>query len=205
MHAFVHLYDAFKVLFVSRVGTTLAQIRSYATTGPSLWNALPSSLPSLHLTLLSGSLSASISLLKTYFCSRGLRTGSDAEWSLLPAALYKFRNTIKIQTFSTSASSCVLQHGCGRWDMFRLSARTGSSLLCKVRLRWRGSGRPGLCRRRHHPPRGKGWKRVDEGRTERKSWHVSGRFCRGHRGHSSGAGVHECRTGCLRYFASTLV
>jgi len=70
----------------------MAQTRSFATIGPSLWNALPSSL---RLTLLSGSLSASLSLLKTYFYSRGLRTGSAIEFSLPWAALYKFRNTIR--------------------------------------------------------------------------------------------------------------
>src|SRR6218665_1027824 len=47
--------------------------RTFSTIRPSLWNALPSSL---HLTLLSGSLSSSLSLLNTYFYSRGLRT----EW-----------------------------------------------------------------------------------------------------------------------------
>jgi len=55
-----------------------------------LWKALPSSLP-----LPYGSLSASLSLLKTYFYSRGLLTGGATEWSLLWAALYIFRNTIR--------------------------------------------------------------------------------------------------------------
>src|SRR6218665_1557131 len=58
----------------------MAQTRSFATIGPSLWNALPSSY---RLTLLSGSRSASLSLLKTYLYSQGLRTGSATEWSLL--------------------------------------------------------------------------------------------------------------------------
>jgi len=62
---------------------------SFATIGPSLWNALPSSL---HL---SGSLSASLSLLKTYFYSWGLHTGSTTEWSLPWAVLYKLRNMIR--------------------------------------------------------------------------------------------------------------
>ena len=67
-------------LFVPRVRTTLAQTRSFANIGPSLWNALPSSL---RITLLSGSLPTSLSLLKTSFFSRGLRTGSAAEWPQL--------------------------------------------------------------------------------------------------------------------------
>src|SRR6218665_2987729 len=50
------------VLFVLRVRTTMAQTRSFATIGPSLQNALPSSL---RLTLLSRSRSASLFLLNT--------------------------------------------------------------------------------------------------------------------------------------------
>jgi len=46
--------------------------RSFATIETSLWNALPSSL---RLTLLSGSHSTSLSLLKTYFYSRVLDDG----------------------------------------------------------------------------------------------------------------------------------
>jgi len=53
-----------QVLFVPRVKTTMAQTRSFANIGPSLWNALP---PSLQLTLLSGSLPASFSLIKTFY------------------------------------------------------------------------------------------------------------------------------------------
>ena len=68
------------VLFVLRVRTAMAQTRSSATIGPSLWNALPSSL---RLALLSGSRSVFLSLLKTYFYSWGLRIGSATEWSLL--------------------------------------------------------------------------------------------------------------------------
>ena len=69
-----------QVLFVLWVRTTIAQTRSFATMiGPSLYNALPSSL---YLTLLFGSLSASLSILKTYFYSRGVHTGSATEWSL---------------------------------------------------------------------------------------------------------------------------
>ena len=41
----------------------------------------------------SGSLSAFLSLLKTYLYSRGPRTGSAILWSVPWAALYKFRNT----------------------------------------------------------------------------------------------------------------
>jgi len=46
----------------------------------------------LYVTLLS---IINLALLKTHFYSRGLRTGSATEWSLLWAALYKFRNTIR--------------------------------------------------------------------------------------------------------------
>ena len=62
-------------LFVPRVRTTLAQTRSVATIGPTLWNALPSSL---RVIILSGSLPTALSLLKTFF-SRGSRTGSATE------------------------------------------------------------------------------------------------------------------------------
>src|SRR5688572_31165857 len=46
-------------LFVPRVRTTIAQTRSFAIIGPSLWNALPFTLRE---TFLSGSLSSSLSL-----------------------------------------------------------------------------------------------------------------------------------------------
>src|SRR6218665_967144 len=76
------------VLYVPRVRTTIAQTRSFATIGQSLWNALPSSL---RLTLLSGSLLASLFLFITaYFYYWGLRTGSATEWSRPRAALYKY-------------------------------------------------------------------------------------------------------------------
>src|SRR6218665_3338810 len=68
-----------QVFFVPRVRVTMAQTRSFATIGSSLWNALPSSV---RLTLLSGSLSASLCLLKTYFYSQCLHTESATEWSL---------------------------------------------------------------------------------------------------------------------------
>ena len=67
-------------LFVPRARTTIAQTRSFTIIGPSLWNSLPSTLRG---TLLSGSLSTSLSLLKTYFFSRGYRTGSATEWPWL--------------------------------------------------------------------------------------------------------------------------
>src|SRR5688572_9315464 len=67
-------------LFVPRARTTIAQTRSFAIIGPSLWNALPFTLRE---TFLSGSLSSSLSLLKTYFFSRGSRTGSATEWPRL--------------------------------------------------------------------------------------------------------------------------
>ena len=77
--------------FVLRVRTTMAQTRSFVTIGPSLWNALPSSLC---LTLLFGSLSAFLSHLKTYLYSWGFHTGSATERSRPWVALHKFRNTI---------------------------------------------------------------------------------------------------------------
>src|SRR6218665_113676 len=56
-----------QVLFVLQVRTTMSQTRFFATIMLlSLWNTLSSSLC---LTLLSGSHSASLSLLKTYFYS----------------------------------------------------------------------------------------------------------------------------------------
>src|SRR5688572_15366432 len=53
-------------LFVPRVATTMAQCRSFACIGPSLWNGLP---PSLHSTILSGSISTSFYHLKTFLFS----------------------------------------------------------------------------------------------------------------------------------------
>jgi len=50
-------------LFVPRVRTTLAQCRSFACVGPSLWNSLP---PILRSAFLSGSLSSSFCRLKTH-------------------------------------------------------------------------------------------------------------------------------------------
>ena len=70
---------SFHFSFTCPVRTALAQTRFFATIGTYLWNALHSSLC---LTLMSGSRSASLSLLKTYFYSRGLRTESATWWSL---------------------------------------------------------------------------------------------------------------------------
>ena len=53
-------------------------------------------------SLLSRSLSASLSLLKPYLYSRGLRTGSATEWSRPLAALYKFRTTIRDKRYQTT-------------------------------------------------------------------------------------------------------
>ena len=60
-------------LFVPRARTTIAQTRSFTIIGPSLWNSLPSTLRG---TLLSGLLSTSLSLLKTYFFSRVIALGA---------------------------------------------------------------------------------------------------------------------------------
>jgi hypothetical protein len=56
-------------LFVPRTRTAMAQSRSFASIGPSLWNSLS---PSLRSTVLSGSLSSSFASLKTCLFSRGL-------------------------------------------------------------------------------------------------------------------------------------
>src|SRR6218665_3944236 len=55
-------------LLVPRSGTALAQSRSFASIGPTLWNALS---PSVRSTFLSVSLSSSFASLKIYFISRG--------------------------------------------------------------------------------------------------------------------------------------
>src|ERR1043165_6594746 len=69
-------------LFVPQVRTTMAQTRSFTTIGPSLWNALPSSL---RVAILSRSFPTAFSLHKA--SSWGSRTGSATEWPLLRAAL----------------------------------------------------------------------------------------------------------------------
>ena len=56
-------------LLVPRSRTAMAQSRSFAAIGPSLWNALS---PSARSTILSGTLSSSFAFLKTCFFSRGL-------------------------------------------------------------------------------------------------------------------------------------
>jgi len=66
----------------------MAQTRSFATIGPSLWNALPSSL---RLTLLSGSLSAYLSLLKPIST-----LGVFAQGGLL-SGLYRERHYINLE------------------------------------------------------------------------------------------------------------
>ena len=54
-------------LFVPRVRTAMAQSRSFACIGPSLWNGLP---PSVRSAILSGGVSSSFSRLKTCLFSR---------------------------------------------------------------------------------------------------------------------------------------
>jgi len=56
-------------LLVPRSRTAMAQSRSFASIGPSLWNSLS---PSIRSTILSGTLSSSFAFLKTCFFSRGL-------------------------------------------------------------------------------------------------------------------------------------
>jgi len=80
-------------LFVPHSRTALAQSRSFASIGPTLWNALS---PSIRSTCLSGSLSSSFAFLKTYFFSHGaLHTGSASERFTPLEALYKYLNTIQ--------------------------------------------------------------------------------------------------------------
>ena len=56
-------------LLVPRTRTAMAQSRSFASVGPSFWNALS---PPVRSKILSGSLSSSFAFLKTCFFSRGL-------------------------------------------------------------------------------------------------------------------------------------
>jgi hypothetical protein len=67
-------------LFVPLVRTTMAQTRSFVSIGPTLWNSLP---PRLRSTFFTVSVATSFSYLKTYFFSRGLRTGSASEEHML--------------------------------------------------------------------------------------------------------------------------
>ena len=67
-------------LFVPRVRTAMAQSRSFACIGPSLWNGLP---PPVRSAILSGSLSSSFSKLKSCLFHRVARTGSASERLLL--------------------------------------------------------------------------------------------------------------------------
>jgi len=76
--AFINLIVIFVLNFVSAwqlLSSTMAQIRSFVTIF-TLWNALPYYL---RFILLSGSLLASLSLLKTYFYSQSHHTGSAAD------------------------------------------------------------------------------------------------------------------------------
>ena len=94
-------------LFVQRVRTAIAQSRSFASIGPSLWNSLP---PRLRSLLLTGSVSSSLSYLKIHFFSRGLCTGSASEGLMLWEALYKLFNTIqynmRVDCYCLSTCSC---------------------------------------------------------------------------------------------------
>jgi len=71
---FSHCHD----LFLSRVSTTRAQARSFASIGPSLWNHL------FCIPLLSVPLSSSLSLLKSH-----LVPGAETHWEhfYLPYAM----------------------------------------------------------------------------------------------------------------------
>src|SRR5688572_1782759 len=72
-------------LFVPRVRTAMAQSRSFACIGPSLWNGLP---PPVRSANLSGSLSSSFSKLKSCLFPRVARTARASERLLLCEALY---------------------------------------------------------------------------------------------------------------------
>ena len=78
--------------FVPRVRTAIAQSRSFACIGLSLWNGLP---PSVRSAILPGSVSSSFSRLKTCLFHWVERTGSASERLLLREALYKWSDTIQ--------------------------------------------------------------------------------------------------------------
>jgi len=88
-HRPLHSLDRY-VLFVPWVRIAMAQIRFFAPLRPSY--AHPSSQ---YVAILYESLTIVFFLLKTFFYSRGVRTGSASEWQLLWLALYKLRNTIQ--------------------------------------------------------------------------------------------------------------
>src|SRR6218665_724656 len=91
------LHSLFRLdLLVPHSRTAVAQSRSFASIGPTLWNALS---PSVRSTLLAGSLSSSFASLKTFFLSCGL-----AHWQSFSmvhptrSAIQMFKcNTIQLQ------------------------------------------------------------------------------------------------------------
>src|SRR6218665_2225473 len=72
-------------LFVPHIITSLAQSRSSASIGPSLWNRVPSAVRS---TIISHSLSSSFSHLKSCLFSRVKHTGSASERLMLREEFY---------------------------------------------------------------------------------------------------------------------
>ena len=87
-------------LLVPRTRTAMAQSRSFASIGPSLWNALS---PSVRSTILSSSLSSSFAFLKTCFFSRGLAHW-ERFWTVHPTrgAL----QMLKYNTIQWESSQC---------------------------------------------------------------------------------------------------
>ena len=79
-------------LLVPRTRTSMAQSRSFAAIGPSLWNALS---PSVRSTILSSRLSSSFDFLKTCFFSRGL-----AHWERL-WTVHSTRGALQMLKYNT--------------------------------------------------------------------------------------------------------
>ena len=79
-------------LLVPRSRTAMAQSRSFASIGPSLWNALS---PSVRSKILSGSLSSSFAFLKTCLFSRGL-----AHWERF-CTVHPMRGALEMLKYNT--------------------------------------------------------------------------------------------------------
>jgi hypothetical protein len=79
-------------LFVPHVRTAMAQSRSFACNGPSLWNGLPPSIRSAILLVVSRHLSL---VSKLAFSLGVARIGSASEMLLLQEVLYKLSDAIQ--------------------------------------------------------------------------------------------------------------
>src|SRR6218665_605237 len=81
-------------LFVPWVRTSMTQLSSCVSSGPSLWNGLPPAGPAVHSTIISRSLSSFTS--KPAFSLAVKRVGSASERHKLREVPYKRSNTIHI-------------------------------------------------------------------------------------------------------------